>query len=218
MASRILPAEQATTATAWQVPVVGVEPPPLRGGGVADGIVRASVLEDLQREAYDEAFRQGYRDGQVAAQREAAVQVQRLAALLDDLARPFAELDASVEEELLALALALAKQLVRRELRVDPTQVIGVVREALAALPVAAREVRVQLHPDDAAIVREHLAPTVSERAWVIVEDPMMMRGGCRVLAQNSRIDASFEKRLGEVVADLLGDERHGQRGGQEPA
>ncbi len=76
-----------------------------------------------------------------------------------DLAKPFDELDAEVERELLTLAMALARQIVRRELKTDPTQIIGIIREAIAALPVAARDVRVHLHPEDAAVVQQHLAP-----------------------------------------------------------
>ena len=109
--------------------------------------------------------------------------------LLTDVARPLDEVDAAVQEEILALAMALARQIVRRELRSDPTQIIGIVREALSQLPVAARDVRVQLHPEDAAIVREHLAPVENERAWTLVEDPMMMRGGCQVVSASSRVD-----------------------------
>ena len=86
-----------------------------------------------------------------------------------------------MERELADPGHGLARQIVRRELKTDPTQIIGIIREAIAALPVAAREVRVHLHPEDAAVVRENLAPTESERAWMIVEDPVMARGGCQV-------------------------------------
>ena len=50
----------------------------------------------------------------------------------DPFGDPFEDLDAVVEDELLQLALALAKQVVRRELRQDPTQVIAIVREAIS--------------------------------------------------------------------------------------
>lgn len=209
MSSRILSAEDAAGARTWDVPCVDQAAHPLRGGTTTGGVVRASTLEDLQREAYDEAFRQGYRDGQAAGQEEVAEEVRRFASLIDSLARPFETLDAAVEDELLQLALALAKQVVRRELRQDPTQIIAIVREAIAALPVAAREVRVHLHPEDAAIVRQHLAPTERERAWSVVEDPVMMRGGCQVLTAASRVDARLETRLGKVVSELLGGQRH---------
>ena len=96
----------------------------------------------------------------------------------------------------------------RRELKTDPTQIIGIIRDALAALPVAAREVRVHLHPEDAAVVREHLAPTISERAWTIIEDPVMARGGCRITSTNSRIDARLESRLSAILSELMGSER----------
>jgi flagellar assembly protein FliH len=76
-------------------------------------------------------------------------------------------------------------------------------------LPVAAREVRVHLHPEDAAVVRENLAPTENERAWVIVEDPVMARGGCQITTTTSRIDGRLETRLGAILSELLGTERH---------
>jgi flagellar assembly protein FliH len=112
--------------------------------------------------------------------------------------------------------MALARQIVRRELKTDPTQIIGIIREAIAVLPVAAREVRVHLHPEDAAVVREHLAPTESERAWVIVEDPVMARGGCQITSATSRIDARLESRVGAILSELLGNERQtiGSRSG----
>jgi flagellar assembly protein FliH len=165
-------------------------------------------LADLQAEAHKEAFEQGLAEGREAGRAEVRAQVDRLAGMFYDLARPFEVLDAEVERELLTLAMALARQIVRRELKTDPTQIIGIIREAIAALPVAAREVRVHLHPEDATVVRENLAPTESERAWAIVEDPVMARGGCQITSATSRIDARLESRVGAILSELLGNER----------
>jgi flagellar assembly protein FliH len=191
-------------------------PPDVGAPGVAAQMATVGGLADLQAEAYKEAFEQGLAEGREAGNREARAQVERLAAMFYDLAKPFEVLDEAVERELLTLAMALARQIVRREIKSDPTQIIGIIREAIAALPVAAREVRVHLHPEDAAVVREHLAPTESERAWAIVEDPVMARGGCEVKTPTSRIDARLETRLGAILSELLGTERQasGPRGG----
>jgi flagellar assembly protein FliH len=172
-------------------------------------------LADLQAEAHKEAFEQGLAEGREAGRAEVRAQVERLSGMFYDLAKPFEVLDAEVERELLTLSMALARQIVRRELKTDPTQIIGIIREAIAALPVAARDVRVHLHPEDAAVVRQHLAPTENERAWVIVEDPVMARGGCQVSTSTSRIDMRLETRLGAMLSELLGTERHtdGARG-----
>jgi flagellar assembly protein FliH len=165
-------------------------------------------LADLQAEAHKEAFEQGLAEGREAGRAEVQAQVDRLAGMFYDLAKPFDVLDADVERELLTLGMALARQIVRRELKTDPTQIIGIIREAIAALPVATRDVRVHLHPEDAAVVRQHLAPTENERAWTIIEDPVMARGGCQIMTATSRIDARLETRLGSILSDLLGTER----------
>ena len=165
-------------------------------------------LADLQAEAHKEAFEQGLAEGREAGRAEVRAQVERLSGMFYDLAKPFEELDTEVERELLTLAMALARQIVRRELKTDPTQIIGIIRDAIAALPVAAREVRVHLHPEDAAVVRAHLAPTENERAWAIIEDPVMERGGCQISSATSRIDARLETRLAGILSELMGNER----------
>lgn len=191
----------AAGAEVWSAPDVG-------SASAGKAMPTVSGLANLQEEAYNEAFQQGLAEGRDAGRAEIRAQVERLSGMFYDLAKPFEALDAEVERELLTLAMALARQIVRRELKTDPTQIIGIIREAIAALPVAAREVRVHLHPEDAAIIREHLAPTMSDRAWAIIEDPVMARGGCQVTTATSRIDARLETRLGAVLSELLGTER----------
>jgi flagellar assembly protein FliH len=102
----------------------------------------------------------------------------------------------------------VVQQLFRRELRQDPSHVIGVVREAIHLLPVASRDVRVRLHPEDAEFVRKSLPQSEGERAWTIVEDPMIDRGGCKVVTEQSQIDAQAESRLKAVIAAIVCDER----------
>jgi flagellar assembly protein FliH len=176
-------------------------------------------LEEIERTAFQESFAAGKEAGLAAAQAETEValnelksQVARLESMFATLSRPLQEMDAEVEEQLVGLALTVARQLVRRELKVDPAQVIAVIRESVGLLPASARDVRVHLHPDDAAVVRERLATPGAERAWTIVEDPVMSRGGCRVTTDTAQIDARLETRIGTVISTVLGDERTGAR------
>ena len=192
----------AAAAEVWAAPDMG-------NASVVQKVPTVRALADLQAEAYKEAFELGIAEGREAGRGQVRAQVEQLAGMFYDLAKPFEELDAEVERELLTLAMALARQIVRRELKTDPTQIIGIIREAILALPVAAREVRVHLHPEDAVVVRQNLAPTESERAWGIVEDPVMARGGCQISTATSRIDARLETRLGAILSELMGTERH---------
>jgi flagellar assembly protein FliH len=208
--SKVFTKAASADVTVWSapdmnVPTAGQKPPTVSG------------LADLQAEAYQEAFEQGLAEGREAGRGEIRAQVERLSGMFYDLAKPFDVLDAEVERELLTLAMALARQIVRRELKSDPTQIIGIIRDAIAALPVAAREVRVHLHPEDAAVVRQNLAPTESERAWTIVEDPVMARGGCQITTTTSRVDARLETRLASILSELMGNERQAAPRGTHP-
>jgi len=183
-----------------------------------------SELEEVERRAHEEAFAKGREAGLAAARAETQqalgqlnAQVQRLEGALASLSKPLEQVTAEVEQQLLNLTLSVARHLVRRELRIDPAQVIAIIRETVALLPAATRDVRVHMHPEDAAVVRERLATPVADRAWTIVEDPVMTRGGCRVTTDTAQIDARLETRINSVMAALLGDER-ASRGPEDAA
>jgi flagellar assembly protein FliH len=165
--------------------------------------------------ARQEAEARGYEAGMAKAQAETQsriaaldARVKQLDTVLQLLGRPLQEMDAQVEIELTQLALAVGKQLARRELKVDPTQVIAIIRESLSQLPAAARDVRVHLHPEDAATVRERLTAPANERVWSIVEDPTLSRGGCVVRTDHSQIDARLETRVQALMSSALGEQR----------
>ncbi|MDX9741496.1 MAG: FliH/SctL family protein [Gammaproteobacteria bacterium] len=193
----------------WQAPVMGQTHSPSQAPEArAPALPTAEQIERIQREAWEEAYARGRQEGMEKGMAEARQQAKRLAEALDVLAHPLRELDERVVEEVVAMTLAIARHLVRRELRTDPGQIVGVVQQAAAALPVAAQRLRVTLHPDDAAIVREVLGDEQGPAAWEIIEDPALTRGGCRIETEHSRIDASVERRLAVIAAELLGGER----------
>ncbi len=141
-----------------------------------------------------------------------AARVARLDDILNQLCRPLPELEDEVQQQLVLLALAVGKQLARRELKADPGQIAALIREAVGRLPAAAREVRVHLHPEDAAAIAERLATAGQERAWSVIEDPTLTRGGCLVRSENSQIDARLESRVNAMVSSMLGEERASAR------
>ncbi|HLF96939.1 MAG TPA: flagellar assembly protein FliH [Methylococcaceae bacterium] len=178
-----------------------------RQAGHAEG--RQAGLEEGRKQGFD----QGREEGMAAAREEQAAlaraRLERLDALLRALSEPLAQLDETIEQELVALAMAVARQLVRREIRVNPGQIVAVVRDAVSALPSNARQIALHVHPDDAPLLREAFAlDDDSAPLWRLVEDPLISPGGCRVLTEQSSIDATVEKRLAQVIAVALGDQR----------
>ena len=190
--SRIIPGEGETAFQRWELP----------------HLMTAQQVEHIQKQAYEEGFASGQAEGLRRAEQETRARIDVLDQIIGTLNKPLKELDESVEQELLLLTLAAARLIVRREIKADPGRVIAAVREALGALPAAARHVRLHLHPVDAVLVREHLKPAEEEHSWKIVEDPALGRGGCLVQTDTSQIDASVDARLTAILATMLGGER----------
>ncbi len=212
--SKILPSEDAQGLPSWKVPQVGSS-----DGTHQHGISvppTAAELDEIQRLAREEGFKLGkkegyevgHKEGSQAAQKRVQSCVKQIEALLSSLNEPFKILDDEVEQEMVTLIISMVRQLVRREVRSDPNQIIGVVREALAILPVASRNVQLILHPDDAVLIREIYALSESDLGWRILEDPVMSAGGCRIVTETSQVDASLESRLANLIAPLLGSAR----------
>lgn len=187
----------------------------------------ADQLEQLQKQAYAEGYEQGRQEGFEYGHKEAQAEgrekvkgmISQFEGLMETLEEPLKQLDDQVEQELIDLVITMVRQLVRREIKTDPGHIIGVVREALAILPVSSRNIRLMLHPEDAQMVREVYALSENEPGWKITEDPVLARGGCRVITDSSQVDATLESRLSTLIAPLLAGERgHDLEGGMNGA
>lgn len=164
--------------------------------------------EVLRQQAYEKGFAKGYMEGLTKGQQEINEKVGHLNLLLASLAMPLPNVDNQVVDELVQLSMAVVRQMVRRELKISPGEIVAVVREALSVLPSAAAEITIELHPDDANLIRETLVHSETHSIWRINEDPLLTRGGCRVLTSASRIDATVENRINNVIAEVMGGER----------
>ncbi|WP_305906913.1 flagellar assembly protein FliH [Methylomarinum sp. Ch1-1] len=203
-------------------------------------ILTVDEIEAMQKQAYDEAFEQGRQEGVEQGRKEGIQegkesgfkqgfdegakkgyqdnvhllrkQTAEFVSLLESLAEPFKYLDDRVEQELVELSIGIASQLVRREIKVDPGQIVAVVKEAVGALPLANQKITLTLHPEDAELVRSALVLDEMSPPWGIQEDPLLTRGGCRVETGASHVDATVENRLAAIVAKVLGGERREDR------
>lgn len=176
-------------------PPAAVEPPP----EPAVKLPTAEEVESIYSQAREEGYRVGFNEGQQAALAEA----QKFSALVEKLDEAITGMEDEVAEELLALSLEIARQVVRETVRLQPQAILAVVREALLQLPH--QHAMVYLHPDDAALVRLHIGDQLAHAGHRIQDDPALTRGDCQIEAGNTRVDATLEHRWQRVVAGLGG-------------
>ncbi len=215
MKSKIISGKDPEQVQLWTVPQLGNSHPDKLAKNPSNmdqeaGLVTVEQIDDIHSQAYQEGYELGRSEGLKSGAEEVKLHAQRLDSIMTTLCKPLEQLDNAVEEQLVGLVIAVARQFVRRELRSEPGEVLRTIREAMGILPLAARDVRIHLHPEDAVLVRESLSLSDGERPWQIVEDPVLTRGDCRVLSDTSQIDATVETRLNAIIVSMLGGARDG--------
>lgn len=211
--SRVISGSQGEDCRPWDIPDLADHAAGTPVAGIrhsnADtpGRLTAGDLETIEQQAREEGFEAGYREGIEAGRQAQASRIEYLEQLMQALTRPLADLDRQVEADLVELAIAIARQLLHGEYEIAPERVARVVRDAIGMLPAASRVVRLQLHPEDAALVRELVQLPESAGDWQIIEDPTVSRGGCLVDSETVRVDATVEGRLEAILATMMTDE-----------
>jgi len=200
--SKVISSKDANDCQSWVLPSVGDE----NSSGSNNNIITASQLEEVQKQAYDEAYAVGLAEGIESGKQAIQEKINSFQSMLSALSEPFSELDKQVDEELVVLVQTLVRQMVRREIKQDPGQVMAVVREAMQSLPVASRQLQLRLNPDDALLVQEFYKSGEQDLAWDIVEDPLINRGGCKIITAVSEVDATLETRLNQLFAHVFGE------------
>lgn len=161
----------------------------------------ASDVEVIQREA----FRHGHEEGERAGIEKAAAQYREAIAAFGRSALQVATLKTRLrreaEQDLVALAFAIARKILRREVSVDPAAVVGLVRSCLEQYS-RAEPSSLRVHPDDAPLLAEFFEQNPAPHLN-IVADPKLSRGGAVFETSRGVLDARFEVQLEEIEKGL---------------
>jgi len=196
----------------WQAPSMTADPNKVicHRGVVPDpkveknpGIPTANEIEQWRKDAQDE----GYQDGLKLAAAETTTIHKHLQQLIHFFEYPLKSLNEEVEQQLSHVAVILAQQLVKRELKIEPEQIINLTRDLVELLPGNARGIRIFLHPEDASLVRNALLTEDDSDAqsWKLIEDPTITQGGCKIKSDLSSINATLESQLSALAESVLG-------------
>ena len=200
--------------------------PPAPTSGQAAGPSPAELEQAALREAaYNEAFEQGKKDGYDAGHKEGYAaghsdgevagrtltetlireQAEAFAALVSQLDADIQALDHAVADELLALAIEIARKMVGHTLAVKPEAVVEIVQQALAQMPV--QHVTIALHPEDASLARQYAGEVLAHAGHRLHENAKLQRGDVLLDAGGSHVDATLATRWQRAL-DGLGQAR----------
>lgn len=165
--------------------------------------LRLEARQAGEAQGYEEGYARGLAEGQAAGLAPMQAQTAELRALAQAWPAALRRADQDVAQTLLGLALDIAKQVLGQALEADPQAILPLVHDLLQAEPALSGEPQLWLHPDDAALVKKHLADELQSAGWRVRVDAHLLRGGCRVLAAGGEKDATLQTRWERVAATL---------------
>lgn len=160
--------------------------------GHKDGFAKGST------EGYEAGRQQGLKEMRA----QLVVEQQRFQALTNALLNPLTAQDDDIEHMLLDVICTLTQSVVQREVQTDSSHILALVRNAITALPVGSKNIRVCLNPDDLAAIETYAAE--QQLDWKFFGDIELLPGGCRIETPESRVDFSVSSRLQTVLEQFL--------------
>jgi flagellar assembly protein FliH len=155
----------------------------------------AAIREAARAEGHAQGRAAGHAEGLAQGRQEAAGDLQRLRGIADSFGQGGGRGEGNIPNDVLDLALHLARGMVRTAFEVKPDLIIPIVREAVGYLPVLQQPAILMLNPQDAPLVRAGMGEELEKAGWRVAEDAQVGRGGCKVDTASNQIDAQAATR-----------------------
>lgn len=170
---------------------------------------RIRITEAELQDRLVESYGRGYEEGQQQAEKGLANAFKALRRAIDEVRALREEIFRQSEEDILKLAILVARKIIQQEIIADRRILARIVA---AALENASErdEVVVRLNPEDYHLVNSHrqqyLQGVGDERNLNLKPDDTISLGGCVVDTLTGEIDARLESQLDEIHKRLLED------------
>ncbi len=211
--SRFVPSEEIDAVAQWQFSAVTSAALGGQNGAAAkaDSAAQLLQLEQAREIARQQGIDEGYARAAVEVkrqmddfyERQAHTTAERLALCAQAFEARWEAAEQALAQGVLELSCALARQVVRRELAIDPKALEPVIREALGLLASDARAVTVRLSPADFGLRESALRESFAGESLLFRPDAAVAPGGCMVESGGMTVDGTLEKRWSRTVATL---------------
>jgi flagellar assembly protein FliH len=149
--------------------------------------------QDSAQIAYKRGYSDGYHQAEQDAQTLINARTSQLEPILKSVCAEVNRLKGENANLILKLAMALAEQIVRAEIKTNATAILPVIQESMLLISDSVARINLYVHPDDAAVVRHE---TEGENSRItIIEDRAIAPGGCRIITSQGDIDATLMSR-----------------------
>jgi flagellar assembly protein FliH len=169
---------------------------------VEDQMLISQAHEEAQA-IKEKAYDDGYRDGIQAVKGD----IEILRGIFEQLMLTRQQALESLTDDIAPLSVEIAERIIKTEISCDEDLVNTIVNDTLHKLDRKTRSVMIKVNPDDHPTVKQFInehPPSHLDAEMLVIQDPIIERGGCTVETDSGLIDASFSTRL-EILKTLFG-------------
>jgi flagellar assembly protein FliH len=168
-------------------------------------------MDQKVRAAQQAGYNQGLNDGIAQGTERIQPVLASLSGMIQEVAQLKPKYRHDAESSAVALALAVARRVLYREIATDPEAILGLVKAGFEK--INAREThRLRVSPEDLAILEQH-GPRIGLPTGVaLLGDPKLARGSAIFETSRGDLDASMDTQLLEIdrgFADLIRRRAH---------
>ena len=183
--------------------------------GEAEGL--AAGTKNGFETGYSEGLEKGLLEGREKAYAEHAARLEEgtahlvptLESLIESLTEQSTTRREAAHQDLLSLALEIARRVIRREVAAPEPAIVDVLHAAIDRIENG-HALSIEIHPDDRAAVDTHLEG-LADRLFgggtiTVVERPEQERGGCLVRTEAGTVDQTIETQIALIEERLIGE------------
>ena len=162
-------------------------------------------MSKIEREAYEKGFEQGQKDGVALGEKKAQETWKKMMALLEELKVLKGKIFEETEEEIIRLSVAMARNIIKKEVAMDSDTLRRSVHHALKYLKDKSF-VRVLINPDDMKMLEPYLPEFATDNKienFELAEDHCVDSGGCILETGFGRVNATLEGQLTELEMEM---------------
>ncbi|MBN2654438.1 MAG: hypothetical protein JXR79_04920 [Nitrospirae bacterium] len=188
--------------------VQAYKPEPLDESGIRKRLSEKNLQDPHARikALENEGYEKGYQTGLDAAKNDAEQSLQKRLSELDSIISELSKYKSrkikEVSEQIISLALDIAKKVIQKEIESDKDIVLFVALNAMKKVSEREENITLKVSPIDYEVIisaSSTLKDASGVKDIVIEPDDSISPGGCYIITERGEIDARIEEQIKEV-------------------
>ncbi|KNZ70886.1 flagellar assembly protein FliH/type III secretion system HrpE [Thermincola ferriacetica] len=164
-------------------------------------------FKEIREQGYNDGWQVGHAEGTKKAEEEMKGTLLAAQKTLEDAIEERKKIILGAEDEIIQLAVAIAKKIIGHEISTNQDLIVGMVQKALEKVRDR-EEISLRVNPQNLEQVLNDQEQIMSSAKGIkkmkVLADPDILPGGCVIETSNGTVDARMERQLREIEQSLL--------------